>query len=43
MPERDPRKPYRDVPLNMDNFGISALHFLILGLATEVTPRVRWI
>ena len=43
MPERDPRKPFRDKPLDMDNFGIGALHFLVLGLASEVTPRVRWI
>jgi hypothetical protein len=43
MPDRDPRKPYRDKPLDMDNYGIGALHFLILGLATEVTPRVRWL
>ena len=41
MPERDPRRPFRDKPLDMDNYGISALHFLILGLASEVTPRVR--
>jgi hypothetical protein len=27
----------------MDNYGIGALHFLILGLANEVTPRVRWL
>jgi len=43
MPERDPRRPFRDKPLDMDNYGISALHFLILGLATEVTPWVRWL
>ena len=43
MPERDPRRPFRDKPLDMDNYGIGALHFLILGLATEVTPRVRWL
>ena len=43
MPERNPRRPFRDKPLDMDNFGIGALHFLILGLATEVTPRVRWL
>jgi hypothetical protein len=43
MPERNPRRPFRDKPLDMDNYGISALHFLILGLATEVTPRVRWL
>lgn len=43
MPERDPRRPFRDKPLDMDNYGISALHFLILGLASEVTPRVRWL
>ena len=43
MPERDPRRPFRDKPLDMDNYGIGALHFLILGLANEVTPRVRWI
>jgi len=43
MPERDPRRPFRDKPLDMDNYGISALHFLVLGLATEVTPRVRWL
>ena len=41
MPERDPRRPFKDRPLDMDNYGIGALHFLILGLATEVTPRVR--
>ena len=35
MPERDPRRPFRDRPLDMDNYGIGALHFLILGLATE--------
>ena len=28
---------------SLDNYGIGALHFLILGLATEVTPRVRWL
>ena len=43
MPERDPRRPFRDKPLDMDNYGISALHFLILGLANEVMPRVRWL
>jgi len=43
MPERDRRKPFRDKPLDMDNYGIGALHFLVLGLASEVTPRVRWI
>jgi hypothetical protein len=43
MPERDHRRPFRDKPLDMDNYGIGALHFLVLGLATEVTPRVRWI
>jgi len=43
MPERDPRRPYRDVPLNMNNFAISALHYLILGLSMEVVPRVRWL
>lgn len=43
MPERDPRKPFRDKPLDMDNYGIGALHFLVLGLATEVTPQVRWL
>ncbi len=43
MSERDPRKPYRDKPLDMENFGIGALHFLLLGLALEVTPRISWI
>ena len=43
MPERDTRRPFRDKPLDMDNYGIGALHFLILGLASEVTPRVRWL
>ena len=43
MPDRDPRRPFRDKPLDMDNYGISALHFLVLGLATEVMPRVRWL
>jgi len=43
MPERLPHRPFRDKPLDMDNYGISALHFLVLGLATEVTPRVRWL
>ena len=43
MPERDPRRSFRDKPLDMDNYGIGALHFLILGLATEVTVRVRWL
>ncbi len=43
MPVRDPRRPFLDKPLDMDNYGIVALHFLILGLATEVTPRVRWL
>lgn len=43
MPEKNPRKPSRDKPLDMDNFGIGALHFLVLGLASEVTPRVRWL
>ena len=43
MPERDPRRTFRDKPLDMDNYGIGALHFLILGLASEVTPRVRWL
>jgi len=42
-PERDPRRPFRDKPLDMDNYGIGALHFLVLGLANEVTPRVRWL
>lgn len=43
MPDRDSRKPYRDKPLDVDNYGISALHFLVLGMAHEVTPRVRWL
>ena len=43
MPDKDPRKPFRDKPLEMDNFGIGALHFLVLGLAMEVQPRVRWL
>jgi hypothetical protein len=43
MPERDPRKAYRDKPLEIDNYGISALHFLVLGLSMEVTPTIRWL
>jgi hypothetical protein len=30
-------------PLEADTHGIKALHFLVLGLSLEATPRVRWI
>ena len=42
-PDRDPRKPYRDRPLDVDNYAVGALHFLVLGLAFEPKPRVRWL
>jgi hypothetical protein len=38
-----PNQPFRDKPLEADHYALSALHFLLLGLATEVTPRVRWL
>jgi len=30
-------------PLELDTHGIKALHFLVLGLGLEATPRVWWI
>ena len=30
-------------PLDADTHGIKALHFLVLGLSLEATPRVRWL
>ncbi len=42
-PERDLRKPYRDKPLDVDNYAMGALHFLVLGTAIEKHPRVRWL
>jgi hypothetical protein len=41
--ESKPNQPFRDVPLELDHYALSALHFLVLGLATEVMPRVRWL
>lgn len=35
--------PVVDKPLEVDNYALSALHFILLGLAHEVTPRVRWL
>jgi hypothetical protein len=42
-PERDPRKPYRDKPLDVDNYAVGALHYLVLGISTEKSPRVRFL
>ena len=33
----------RSRPADADTHGIRALHFLVLGLSLEATPRVRWI
>jgi hypothetical protein len=41
--EQKLNRPVKDAPLEMDNFALSALHYILLGIATEVTPRVRWI
>ena len=30
-------------PVDLDTHGIKALHYLILGLSLEATPRVRWV
>ena len=35
--------PVVDKPLEVDNYALSALHFILLGLASEVIPRVRWL
>ena len=43
MPERDPRRPFRDKPLDLDNYAMGALKYLVLGIAYEGTPRVRWL
>lgn len=40
---RQPNKPFRDKPVEMDNYALSALHFLVVGLSTEKTPMIRWI
>ena len=42
-PERDHRKPYRDKPLDVDNYAMGALHYLVLGLSLEKRPRARWL
>ena len=36
-------RPVVDKPLEVDNYALSALHYIVLGLATEVVPRVRWL
>ena len=33
----------RTRPADADTHGIKALHFLVLGLSLEATPRVRWL
>jgi hypothetical protein len=33
----------RTKPADADTHGLKALHFLILGLSLEATPRVRWL
>jgi hypothetical protein len=30
-------------PMETDTHGIKALHFLVLGLSLEATPRIRWL
>ncbi len=33
----------RTRPADADTHGLKALHFLVLGLSLEATPRVRWL
>jgi hypothetical protein len=40
VPENKPNQPTRDKPMDMDNFALSALHFLALGCAGEQIPKV---
>jgi hypothetical protein len=42
-PERDPNKPYRDKPVQVHNYALDALRFMVLGLSYEATPKVRWL
>ena len=43
LPEWNPDKPYRDKPVQVYNYALGALRFMVLGLSYEATPRVRWL
>ena len=34
---------FRDRPVDADNYALTALHYLVLGVANERTPSTRWI
>jgi len=42
-PPLDPRKPYRDKPVDVYNHALGALHCIVLGLIHDSIPRMRWL
>jgi len=42
-PEKKKGKPMKDKPVEVDNYALRALEFLVVGLSLERTVRVRWL
>jgi len=42
-PPMDPRKPYRDKPVDVYNHALGALHCIVLGLIHDSVPQMRWL
>jgi len=43
VPEKKPNKPFRDKPLEIANYALDALRFMVLGLTYHVNPNLTWI